>query len=389
MSDYTGANAHSKDAGIPRREFLQAGALGVVGLAMPNLMRATRSSGKSCVLVFNGGGLSHLDSWDPKPNAPREIRSPFDAIPTRGDFEISNLFPRHAAIADKFSIVRSVFHRAAALHDVGSQLMQTGRITSGGVRFPHVGCVIDFLTRSSGELPAHVLLGGPIAATGEEDGYCQNAGFLGARFSPLIPTKPGLSREPFELGKESMRTRERYGMHRLGQRFLVARRLIERGVRFVTLNTASFFSGEAAWDIHGARPYGTLEEMRSGLAPMYDQACSAMIEDLAQRGLLDSTLVAALSEFGRSPVINADGGRDHWSECWSVCFAGGGVKGGRAVGRSDEIGAAPVDRPVEPRNIIATIYKALGVDRGAVLPGPNGVRVPVVDPGTQAIEELF
>ena len=389
MSDNTGANANSNGAGMPRREFLQTSALGVVGWAMPNLMSAAGNSGKSCILVFNGGGLSHLDSWDPKPDAPREIRSPFGAIPTRGDFQISSLFPQHASVADKFSIVRSVFHRAAALHDVGSQLTQTGRLNSGGVRFPHVGCVIDFLTRGSSEVPAHVLLGGSIAPPGEADSYGQDAGFLGSRFAPSTPTSQGRLREAIELGKESMRTRERYGMHRLGQRFLVARRLIERGVRFVTLNTSSFVSGETTWDIHGGRPYGTIEEMRSGLAPMYDQACSALVEELAQRGLLDSTLVAALSEFGRTPLINADGGREHWSECWSVCFAGGGVKGGRAIGRSDEIGSAPVECPVEPRNIMATIYKALGVDRGTMLPGPDGVAVPVVDPGTRAIEELF
>ena len=132
-----------------------------------------------------------------------------------------------------------------------------------------------------------------------------------------------------------------------------------------------------------------MQEMRDVVCPMYDRATTALIEDLADRGLLDETLVACLSEFGRTPRINPAGGRDHWPQCWTVYFAGGGVQGGRTVGRSDEIGAFPAERPTEPAEVVATIYRSLGLDLGATLPGPLGEPMPLVDEGVQAIEELF
>ena len=142
-------------------------------------------------------------------------------------------------------------------------------------------------------------------------------------------------------------------------------------------------------DIHGSKPFTSIQGMKEIVAPMYDQGYSALIEDLSQRGMLDDTLVANLAEFGRTPRINPAGGRDHWPQCWSVYFAGGGVKGGRIVGRSDEIGAFPAERPVTPSEIVATIYKSLGLDLEAKLPGPQSRPYPLVDFGTHEIRELF
>ena len=197
------------------------------------------------------------------------------------------------------------------------------------------------------------------------------------------------AREAFDLTNEPEKVRERYGMTRFGQCCLLARRLIEAGVRFVTLNTFVTVFDEISWDMLGSKPFTSIQGMREIVAPMYDQGYSALIEDLSQRGMLDNTLVCNLAEFGRTPKINPAGGRDHWPQCWTVYFAGGGVKGGRVVGKSDEIGAYPVERPVSPAEIVATIYHSLGLDLATELPGPNGRPFPLVNYGTQPIRELF
>jgi hypothetical protein len=176
---------------------------------------------------------------------------------------------------------------------------------------------------------------------------------------------------------------------RFGQCCLLARRLIEAGVRFVTVNTFITVFDEITWDIHGSKPFTSIAGMKEIVAPMYDQGYSALIDDLYDRGMLANTLVCNLAEFGRTPKINPAGGRDHWPQCWTVYFAGGGVKGGRAVGKSDEIGAYPAERPVRPSEVVATIYRSLGLDLETHLPGPNGRPFPLVDFGTQPITELF
>lgn len=160
-------------------------------------------------------------------------------------------------------------------------------------------------------------------------------------------------------------------------------------MRFVTINTFLTVFDEITWDIHGSKPFTSIAGMKDIVAPSYDQGYSALIEDLDRRGMLNNTLVTALSEFGRTPRINPAGGRDHWPNCWTVSFAGGGVKGGRAVGRSDDIGAYPAERPVNPAEIVATIYHSLGVDLETNLPGPQGRPFAVVDSGTRPIMELF
>lgn len=197
------------------------------------------------------------------------------------------------------------------------------------------------------------------------------------------------AREAFELSKEPVEVRERYGMNRFGQCCLLARRLVEAGVRFVTINTFLTVFNEVTWDIHGTAPFTSIEGMKDIVAPMYDQAYSALLEDLVQRGLLGDTLVCNVSEFGRTPRVNPAGGRDHWPQCWTVYFAGGGVRGGQVIGKSDPVGGFPAERPVTPSEVVATIYHSLGYSMEHQLPGPAGRPFPLVDSGTRPILELF
>jgi hypothetical protein len=197
------------------------------------------------------------------------------------------------------------------------------------------------------------------------------------------------ARAAFDLSKEPQELREKYGMNRFGQCCILARRLIESGVRFVTINTFLTVFDEITWDIHGSKPFTSIEGMRDIVAPMYDQAYGALLDDLSERGLLNNTLVCNLQEFGRTPRVNPAGGRDHWPQCFTCYFAGGGVIGGRAVGASDEIGAYPAERPADPAEVVATIYHSLGFDLETTLPGPAGRPFPLVDFGKHEIAELF
>jgi uncharacterized protein (DUF1501 family) len=458
MLKLTGRGSTTTCDGITRRDFLQVGTLSAIGLTLSKFA-ALQALGagpngkddKSCIMIFNLGAPSQIDTWDMKPNAPAEIRGPFKPIKTTSpDIQISEIFPLHAKLADKFSLVRTCYHTAAAVHDTGHQMMQTGRLFTGGINTPHAGCALEYLKGRRNELPAHVILPEPMGPTGGNLPHGQDAGFLGKAYDPFVlnadPSKkdfkvPDLlppseigearlqrrrelrevvddavktfeaspsaqlmdanfqsayrlmtserAREAFDLSKEPTKVRERYGMTRFGQSCLLARRLVECGVRFVTLNTFITVFDEITWDIHGSKPFTSIEGMRDIVAPMYDQGYSALIEDLFQRGMLDTTLVACLAEFGRTPKINPAGGRDHWPQCWTVNFAGGGVKGGRVVGKSDEIGGYPAERPVKPSEIVATIYHSLGLDLETHLPGPQARPFSLVDFGTQPIRELF
>jgi uncharacterized protein (DUF1501 family) len=175
-----------------------------------------------------------------------------------------------------------------------------------------------------------------------------------------------------DLAREPHGVRERYGGHRFGQSCLLARRLVEAGVRFVTVETSPASSGGLNWDVHGRDSFRTVSQMRDETAPMYDQAYSALLEDLDRRGLLVTTLVCCVAEFGRTPRVNAAAGRDHWPHCFTCCFAGGGVRGGRLVGRSDATGSYPLDRPTPPADIAATIYHILGLDPRILSQGSFG-----------------
>ena len=448
--------AHNCD-GTSRRDFLQVGALGALGLSLADLAAASEAGAvkeghgdRSVIMVFNLGAPSQQDLFDPKPDAPAEIRGPFRAVSTKGDFQLTEILPRHAELADKFSLVRSCYHTAAAVHDTGHQMLQTGRLFTGGVNTPHAGCALSYLRGRRSDLPAHVLLPEAMGRTGGGLPHGQDAGFLGKAHDPfvldadpsaenfrvpdLLPPKSigearlerrrrlrevveaatdrfeasqparlmdanfaaayrivtsEKARAAFDLSRESKAMRARYGQNRFGQCLLMARRLIEAGVRFVTVNTFLTVFNEITWDIHGTTPFTSIEGMRDQVCPMYDRAYAALIEDLDERGLLGDTLVCNLAEFGRTPKINPAGGRDHWPACWSVYFAGGGVQGGRAVGASDEIGGYPADRPTSPADVVATIFHSLGLDLETELPGPGGRPFPLVDFGTRPILELF
>jgi uncharacterized protein (DUF1501 family) len=443
--------------GLTRRDFLHAGSLAFLGLSLPQLFAlkaagaADRKGEKNCIFLFLVGGPSQLDTFDPKPDAPREVRGPYRAIATNADgVQVTEIFPRTARIADRFAIVRSLYHTAAAVHDTGHQMMQTGRLFLNGLEQPHIGCVYGYLKGARNNLPPHVLMPVPIGNTGGNMPHGQSAGFLGKAHDPFIlnadPSAPDFkvpdllppshlgavrierrkklreavdqtvahlekneaarlldqnfnqaftlmssptAREAFDLAAEDEKTRDRYGRNKFGQGCLLARRLIERGVRFVTVNMFETVFNEITWDIHGSAPFSPIECYSDLVGPMFDGAYSSLLTDLADRGLLDDTLVVAMGEFGRTPKINPAGGRDHWPQVWSILFAGGGVRGGQVIGSTDELGAYPVDRPTRPAEVVATVCHALGVELEHELPGPQGRPIPVVDFGVKPILELF
>ena len=389
---------------MTRRDFLHTGSLAMLGLSMPQLLALKAEGGVkedkdiNCIMLFLLGGPSQLDTWDMKPDAPSEIRGPYKPIRTNADgIYISEIFPRMAKHADKYALVRSVYHTAGPVHDTGHQMMQTGRLFSGEIEHPHIGCVLSAVKGRSDDVPAHVLLPTPMGATGGNLPHGQNAGYLGKTYDPLLinadPSKQDFNsqkaRELFDLRQESERVREKYGMNKFGQSCLLARRMVERGVRFVTINMFETVFNEITWDIHGSRPFTPISAYRDIVGPWFDNGYSSLLEELGQRGLLENTLVVAMGEFGRTPKINPAGGRDHWPQCWTILFAGGSVKGGQVVGASDELGAYPKDRPVPSAEVAATIYHALGIDLEHELPGPQARPIPVVGYGVKPIMELF
>ena len=443
--------------GLTRRDFLHVGMLGMMGFALTDWMTLKaegaliQDNDLNVIQLFLVGGPSQLDTWDMKPDAPAEIRGPYKPIKTNvSGIEICEVFPRMAKIADKYALVRSLYHTAAAVHDTGHQLMQTGRLFQGGVISPNFGSVLGWKKGGRGAVPPHVLLPKPIGNTGGGLPHGQDAGFLGKTYDPFVlnadPSDPNFrvpdmlppnyisalrtdrrrhwrklvdqsvkefestpdaklfdstfnqayglmssakAREAFELEKESDKTREWYGKNRFGQSCLLARRLIEAGVRYVTVNMFETVFDEITWDIHGSRPFSPISCYRDLVGPMFDNAFSSLIEDLEQRGLLKNTLVMGTGEFGRTPKVNPAGGRDHWPSCWTSIFAGGGIRGGQVVGSSDEIGAAPKDRPVTPAEIAATVYHLMGLDLEMFLPAQLGRVVPLVDNNAQPVREML
>ncbi len=442
--------------GLTRRDFLHAGSLSVLGVTLADVF-GQRASGQApdrdinCIMLFLVGGPSHIDTWDPKPLAPAEVRGPFRPIATNvPGMQLSEIFPRMARHADKYSLIRSVYHTATAVHDTGHQMMQTGRLFTGGIEHPHVGCVLGYVRGQRGEVPAHVLLPRPIGRTGGNLPHGHTAGYLGRQHDPFIlnadPSVPNFrvpdllppsyisavradrrqrmrdavdaavasfetspqarqldgnfslayrlmssarAREAFDLNKEPAALRDRYGRTRFGQSCLLARRLIEAGVRFVTINMFETVFDEVTWDIHGSRPFTDINQMAREVAPNFDQAFSSLMEDLSDRGLLSTTMVTALGEFGRTPKINPAGGRDHHPGVWTILMGGGPIRGGRIVGESDELAYKPKTRPVTSGEVAATLFRGLGLDPHRELPGPQNRPIPMVDYDVQAIRELF
>lgn len=426
-----------------RRQFLShgvtAGVLTTLGLGMADYFRMASAapggvdSGKatSVVLVWLGGGPSHLDTWDPKPDAPSEIRGEFNAIEGKATgVRICEHLPRLAACTDKLSIVRSLSTGEAA-HERGTHYMLTGFVPIPGFGVPSMGAVAAKFLPSRGALPPYIAVPGPVMYGG--------AGFLGAALDPFSPggdpNNPGFrvrdldlpdgmtvermdrrkglraavdsafskldkasdrsravdsfyqraygllgsseARAAFDMNKEPGAVRDAYGRSQLGQSLLLARRLVEGGVRFVTVNSGG-------WDTHG----GAFNYLRYGMLPTLDRALATFLDDLSRRGMLEKTLVVVMGEFGRTPTINRDGGRDHHARCFSMALAGGGIRGGQVVGASDARGFEPAERPVRPEDISATIYRALGIDYTESLTSPEGVRI-TLSRGGRHLTELI
>jgi Protein of unknown function (DUF1501) len=348
---------------ITRRDFFRTTAATAAGLSVTPALAKTRDV--NCIFLMLVGGPSQLDTWDPKPDASSDVRGPFRQIPTRiPGVRFTELFPKMAAAANQFAIVRSMHHDAAPIHETGHQLLQTGGLAENGREPPHFGAQISATKGSHRGMPANVILPGPIGFTGVNIGHGQTAGDLGIIHEPVAV--------PF--GVEDDPLRSRYVGTEFGDNCLRAARLIERGSRFVTVNMFTTVYDNTTWDCHAAR--GSLRAELADyptLAADFDSSFTALIEDLRQRGMLDTTLVVATGEFGRTPYLNRDGGRDHWAGVWSMLLAGGGVRGGTVIGASDRLGGEPKDSPVGPEHLAGTIRHVLGLPgAGSPIPGLMG-----------------
>jgi hypothetical protein len=438
--------------GVTRRDFLRVGSV-ALGLSLTELaglqrLGAASSTEKACIQLFLVGGPSQLDTWDPKPEAPEEIRGPFTSIPTNvPGVRISEHFPRMAARADRYAILRSVYHSEAPIHETGHQLLQTGHVHRSGVEWPHFGAVADKLLGRKRDLPSWVVLPSMVQDTGVSVSHGQSSGFLGEGHRPfildrhprclhrsdLVSAAPDPARfdnryalvdavdrahaevdvlvgagapnesqagalntlfgsrvkQAFDIEADSESTRWRYGHNTFGQSCLLARRLIERGVRLVTVNMFDTVFNRITWDCHanGSDLPTTLADYRDVLCPMFDMAYTALLDDLEGLGLLGNTLVVSMGEFGRTPKLNVNGGRDHWPGVWSILMAGGGVRGGQVVGRTTPNAEEPADRPIHAAEITATVYRALGINFGTRLEGPDGRLHRLVE--AEPIMELF
>jgi len=410
-------------SGWSRRNFLKIGAVGVAGMSLQEAaFAADAGNDVNVILLFLVGGPSQLETFDLKPNAPESVRGPFRPIRTRvPGIDICEHLPLTANIAQHVSIVRSVHHTAAPIHETGHQLMQTGSLFRDGRESPHYGAALSYLRGPSNEdVPPFVVIPGPIRYTGVCVSHGQTAGPLGDRFGPMwyrderlplrshdnvenecsgevhsSPTSRSYSsltdaatRAAFDLRREDSTISDRYGSHSFGRSTLLARRLVEHGARCVTVNMFDTVFNRVTWDCHadGGSLGTTLDDYATTLCPMFDQAYSALIADLHERGMLSKTLVLACGEFGRTPVINPRGGRDHWTGAWSVLFAGGGTRGGQVIGATDSWAAEVKDRPVTPQNIAATVYRAAGID-SAKIAGACSVQAPFSH--SDAMAELF
>ncbi len=354
-----------------RRDFLRVTAAGAAGLALTGVASgSTKSplalgSAKSCIFINMVGGPAHLDTFDPKPNAPSDVRGPFKPIQTATPgVHLSELFPKLARMSEKFALIRTMHHDAPPVHECGFQLLNTGRLFRDGPEWPSVGAVVSHLT---GRAPAFLAKAVSIN-TGISVSHGQGVGWLNRPegIGGVIDSKAGIGEMlSTAVGWESF------------------------GCVFITINQFSTVFDSPSWDCHadGGSLRTTLNDVRDTVAPSFDTAFAQLLTDLEERGLLESTLVVATGEFGRTPKLNSNGGRDHWAGCWTTLIAGGGVKGGRVIGRSDATGSEPSDRPVTPQDLVSSIFHALGVSPNATIPGPEGTPVAVY-PGTP-VAELF
>lgn len=430
---------HTDCEGFYRRDFLKAGALGLFGLGMSDLFRlkalaaapgGKEGPAKSVILIWMGGGPSHLDLWDLKPEAPEEIRGLFKPIKTNAPgVEICEHLPKIAQQMDKICLVRSMTTPEGA-HERGTHYMMTGFQPLPGFAVPGYGSVVAKLKGAVNALPPYIAIPSPVAYGG--------AGFLGAALDPFSPggnpasknfkvrnlqPPDGISMErvdrrrslrqavdtafkkfesgsegaqavdefytaaydlisssearaAFDLNQEPDQVRDAYRRDGFGQSCLLARRLVESGVRFVTVS-------HGGWDNHN----NIFSSLRGRLGG-FDQTIAGLISDLSDRGMLDSTMVIAMGEFGRTPIINRTAGRDHYPSVFSIMMAGGGIRGGQVVGASDSRGMEPAENPVRPEDLSATIYQSLGIDYNQSIESPDGVRI-VLSRGGKPIRDAI
>lgn len=428
--------------GLTRRELVKVGTCSFLGLGLTEFLALkagaqapTKPKSKgaerdvSVILLWMAGGPSHVDTFDPKPDAPMSIRGPFEAIPTKVDgIRLSEHLPRLAKVQDRFSIIRSLTHGDGA-HERAQHYMQTGYLPIPTMEFPSYGAVVAKERGMQNNLPPYVTL---LGASG--DGF--GAGYLGGSLNPFfagnpndgnykvpdLPLPNGVTRtrldrrrallttldtlarnndavksmdtffnnayklvtstesqKAFDIGQEENKLRDSYGRTPFGQSCLLARRLVESGVRFVTIT-------QGGWDTHE----NNFPSLKNSLLPTIDQGTAALLADLSERGMLDTTLVLWAGEFGRTPEINknASPGRDHWPNAMSVAIAGGGIKGGMVVGETDEKGMGPKERAIHVEDLAATLYHALGIDPEKEYITPTGRPVRLANDG-KVIHELF
>ncbi len=440
MSDIKPVTWHDDPAHfrkVSRRDFLYAGLVGGLGLTMGDYMKLRANetdiiepTAQSLIHIYLPGGCAHQETWDPKPLAPIEYRGPLSAIDTAiPGVKFSQYLEKTAKIADRLTVVRSMTHGEAA-HERGTHNMFTGYRPSPAIQYPSMGSVVSHELGSRNHLPPYVCvpnvpnefagtgyissaygpfsLGGDPANKGfsvrdlnmhssltserferrrnilssvdehfrtleKSDALSSMDSFYQAAYS-LVSSQQ--AREAFNLAAEPEAVRSDYGMHEAGQRMLMARRLVESGVRFVSLT----YGG---WDMHSGIANGI-----SNAVPKFDQAYSALIRDLEQRGMLDKTLVMVSSEFGRTPKINKDAGRDHWPKVFSVVFAGGGFKRGYVHGSSDPTGAEPAEDGLTVENMATTVYKCLGINSDKRLMAAGNRPIDIVR-GGEVVKELL
>lgn len=426
------------DISISRRNLLRLGTLAPLGLSLPHLLshEAQAAGGgtvqaKSVILVYLGGGLSHHDSFDLKPHAPAEIRGKYQPISSNVQgLEVCELLPKMAQCMNKLTLIRSGAHNNDH-HETATNWVMSGRFGSAFGDFPAMGAVVAYERGFSGSLPPYVAVPRNPSFTWE----LGKSAYLGGRYESFKAGDPNdknfevrdltvnqsmasgatrrqtllhalddlatrvkgndqintydefqqraatmiLSAEAqsaFNIQQEPDALRDTYGRHTFGQSCLLARRLVEKGVRFVTVNYAG-------WDHHG-KIFESLDKK----LPEFDTGFSALIHDMNQRGLLEETLVVALGEFGRTPKINKDNGRDHWGPAASMLWAGAGVKRGHVLGATDKEGAYVTTRAVRPADVAYTIFDRLGIDGHKFLPSPDGRPIQVLDEG-EPIADLF
>ncbi|MGI8980037.1 MAG: DUF1501 domain-containing protein [Pirellulaceae bacterium] len=457
---------------LQRRSFLGIGVASGLSLWAANSLGSAASEGKaakakSVLLVYEQGGLSHIDTWDPKPEIPADHRSPHGMIATKvPGMQFTSLLAKTAGVADKLTVVRSMYHKDGGVngHPDGTQYALSGEVPSGPVEMPDIGGVVSHrLGSACNYLPPYIMIpGNHEQAAMTRQGFLPpetkvfktqgnladpkwqvpNLGLLagidqrrfldrrdllsnlnigvtsgtGRRLESMQSLREktvdmltnSATHSAFQLSEEPNAMREKYGRGHRGQCYLLGRRLIERGVRFVTVDVREPETPQSPggfnmnWDHHDliytSGSCGTVRDKAGGegrygigswqMMGSTDQAFAALIEDMDQRGLLAETLVIFATEFGRTPRLNKFQGRDHWAHGYSHAFAGGGVPGGQVVGRTDKEGGYVLDRPYLPDDVAATIYAKLGIDRTKPMYTPQNRPVFMAHQG-KVIEELF